>query len=99
MPGMPGKNRCCPTGKGGRSVNRALCAERLKTGEGRRMMRARLVSCEGAFARMVGLLHWKRCRMWDRAGAQAERLWHQFTHNLMLLAGIWKPLALAERAQ
>ena len=102
----PEKPRCCPKSKGGRSVNRALYAERLGTvaerlitGEGRRMMRARSVSCEGAFARMAGLLHWRRCRMWGRAGAQAELLWRQLTHNLMLLTGIWKPLVLAEKAQ
>lgn len=102
----PDKPKCCPNSKEGRSVNRTLypellktVADRLETDGGRRMMRARSVVCEGAFARMSSLLHWKRCRMWDRAGARAELLWRQLTHNLMLLTGTWKPLVLTDGTQ
>ena len=102
----PDKPKCCPKSKEGRCVNRTLypellktVADRLKTEEGLRMMKARSVVCEGAFARMGGLLHWKRCRMWGRAGAQAELLWRQLTHNLMLLTGAWKPLVLSAKIQ
>ena len=54
--------------------------------------------CEGAFARLNGLLHWKRNRMWNRAGAEAELLWRQFAHNLMLLTGVWKPIVAMAKA-
>lgn len=103
----PGKPHCCPTSKSGRYVNRTLpaykatldtVAERLKTDEGRRKKGARWVVCEGAFARLNGLLHWGRCRMWNRAGAEAELLWRQFVHNLMLLTGVWKPMIPAAKA-
>lgn len=98
------KSQCCPKIKGERCVSRPLAvykqtldrvAGRLDTGEGRRKCHARWVSGEGVFARLNGLLHWKRNRMWDRAGAEMELLWRQFAHNLMLLAGIWKPLVSA----
>jgi transposase len=95
----PAKPQCCPTSQSGRYVSRSLytqtldtVAGRLETDEGHRKKRARWVVCEGAFARLNGLLHWKRNRMWGRAGAEAELLWRQFAHNLMLLTGVWKPM-------
>ena len=98
----PAKPECCPKSKEGRYVNRSLyidllktVADRLKTEEGRRMRRARSVTCEGVFARISGLLHWKRCRMWGKKGAQAELLWRQLIHNLMLLEKVWEPLVLS----
>ena len=51
-----------------------------------------------AFARLVDLMNWRRCRAWGKAGAQAEGLWRQITHNLMLLTRRWKPLVLKEAA-
>jgi hypothetical protein len=48
------------------------------------------------FARLNSLLHWGRCRMWGQTGAEAELLWRQFVHNLMLLSGIWKPMVPAK---
>jgi len=101
----PAQSQCCPTSKSGRYVNRSLykerletIAQRLDTDEGRRKKRARWVVCEGAFARLNGLLHWGRCRMWRRAGAEAELSWRQFVHNLMLLTGIWKPIVARAKA-
>jgi len=95
----PAQPQCCPKSPSGRYVNRSLyterletIAQRLETDEGRNRKHARWVVCEGAFARLNHLLHWRRCRMWDRAGAEAELLWRQFVHNLMLLSGIWKPM-------
>lgn len=95
----PAKSQCCPKSKSGRYVNRTLykerldkIAQRLNTDEGRSHKRARWVVCEGTFARLKHLLHWDRCRMWGRAGAEAELLWRQFVNNLMLLTGIWGPL-------
>jgi transposase len=99
----PVQSKCCPTNQSGRYVNRSLytntldtIAKRLDTDAGRRKKHARWVVCEGAFARLNGLLHWKRNRMWHRAGAEAELLWRQFTHNLMLLTGVWKPMVPAK---
>ena len=99
----PAKPQCCPKSQSGRYVNRSLykgrletIAQRLDTDEGRRRKNARWVVCEGAFARLNGLLHWGRCRMWGRAGAEAELLWRQFVNNLMLLSGIWKPMIPAK---
>jgi len=99
----PAKPQCCPKSQSGRYVNRCLyrerletIAQRLNTDEGRRQKNARWVVCEGAFARLNSLLHWGRCRMWGRAGAEAELLWRQFVHNLMLLSGIWKPMVPAK---
>jgi transposase len=99
----PAQPECCPKSQSGRYVNRSLyrerletIAQRLDTDEGRRQKNARWVVCEGAFARLNSLLHWGRCRMWGRAGAQAELLWRQFVHNLMLLSGIWKPMVPAQ---
>ena len=98
----PAKPQCCPKSQSGRYVNRSLYTERLETiaqrvntDEGRCRKNARWVVCEGAFARLNSLLHWGRCRMWGRAGAEAELLWRQFVHNLMLLSGIWKPMVPA----
>ena len=95
----PAKPQCCPRSRSGRYVNRPLykdtlemIANRLDTQEGLAMKHARWVVCEGAFARLNGLLHWHRCRMWGRAGAQMELRWRQFAHNLMLLTGVWKPM-------
>ena len=97
----PAKGSCCPNSKTGRRVNRSLYKEttekvaaRVHSDEGAQMRRARTVVCEGAFARLNGLLHWKRCRMWGRAGVEAEIRWRQLAHNLMLLTGVWKPLVV-----
>ncbi len=99
----PAKSECCPKSKEGRCVNRSLyketlekVAKRLETDEGHTRRWGRWVVCEGVFARLNGLLHWRRCRMWGRTGAEAELLWRQFAHNLMLLTGVWKPLVFAE---
>ena len=99
----PAKPQCCPKSQSGRYVNRSLykerldtIAQRLDTLEGRCQKNARWVVCEGTFARLNNLLHWGWCRMWDRAGAEAELLWRQFVHNLMLLSGIWKPMVPAK---
>jgi len=95
----PYKPQCCPQTEGGRSVNRPVQAEllselaqRLETPEGRRMKTARWCVVEGVFARIKGLLGWTRCRTWGLKGAQAELKWHQLTHNLCLLTGIWQPM-------
>jgi len=102
----PTKALCCPGGtRNGRQVNRTLYPETLKTvservqsEEGRWMRRARSVVCEGAMARMQHLLHWKRCRMRGREGMEAELQWRGLANNLMLLAGLWKPLVLERSA-
>jgi transposase len=98
----PAKAQCCPKSKQGRCVNRTLykhtlerVAQRLETDAGRGKKHARWVVCEGVFARLNGLLHWGRCRMWGKAGAEAELLWRQFIANLLLLTGVWKPLVPA----
>jgi transposase len=99
--GCPNKPQCCPHTKQGRSVNRPVqvellneLAQRLETPEGHRMKTARWCVVEGVFARIKGLLGWTRCRTWGLKGAQAELKWHQLTHNLCLLAGIWQPMNL-----
>jgi hypothetical protein len=56
------------------------------------MAAKRRTTAEGAFARIKERLHWRRCRCWGRAGAAAELLWRQLTHNLLILTGYWKPL-------
>ncbi|NCA83789.1 MAG: IS1182 family transposase [Opitutae bacterium] len=101
----PAKPQCCPKSREGRCVSRPLhrgtldtVAGRLESAEGKRRRRARWVVCEGAFARLAGLLHWRRCRMWGREGAQMELLWRQFAHNLLLLTGVWKPMVPAGTA-
>jgi transposase len=95
----PAKPQCCPKTQDGRCVNRSLytetmeaVAQRLDTDAGRDKKRARWVVCEGAFARLNELLHWRRCSMWGRTGAEMEALWRQFIHNLMLLIEVWKPM-------
>ena len=95
------KPECCPGTHGGRSVNRPLydetmkaVAERVDSERGKGYWKARSVVMEGAIGRLVELLHWRRCRTWGTAGARAEALWRQITHNLMLLIGHWKPLVL-----
>lgn len=102
----PARMQCCPTNGNGRYVSRSLYAQTLRTiaqrwdtDAGRRKRHARWVVCEGAFARLNGLLHWKRNRMWHRAGAEAELLWRQFTHNLMLLTAAWKPMIPARQTR
>jgi hypothetical protein len=74
----PAQRQCCPKSQSGRYVNRSLyrerletIAQRLETGEGRRRKNARWVVCEGAFARLNSLLHWRRGSL-ARAGAGAE---------------------------
>jgi hypothetical protein len=101
----PCKPQCCPRSKGGRSVNRPLyahvtdaVAQRVRSERGKRCRMARMVVMEGVFARTVELLNWRRCRAWGKTGAQAEALWRQITHNLMLLLGQWKPLVLQQVA-
>ena len=95
----PFKSQCCPKAKQGRSVNRPLhgkvladVAQRVSSPEGQRCMRNRKISAEGAFARIVHLLNWRRCRTWGKHGAQAEALWRQIAHNLLLLTGHWQPI-------
>lgn len=95
----PAKDQCCPKAKHGRSVNRPLYSEVLaevsahvSSREGQRCMRERKIAGEGAFARMLHLLTWPRCRTWGTPGAQAEALWRQITHNLLLLTGHWRPI-------
>jgi hypothetical protein len=95
----PHKSECCPKSQSGRSVNRPIYQETLDTvaarvssEEGKQMKRARSVVCEGAFARLQGLLHWKRCRAWGWEGVEAEVAWRQLAHNLMIWTGQWKPL-------
>jgi len=94
------KQACCPKAQAhGRTVHRPLYAQTLKavarrvaSAEGQASMHRRQVTGEGAFARLVERLHWRRCRTWGGAGVQAEGLWRQIAHNLMLLTGAWKPL-------
>lgn len=95
----PHKAHCCPTTKDGRSVNRtrygevlATVAARVTSESGQALLRARWTTAEGAFARLNGHLGMARCRLWNTAGATAEVLWRQLTHNLMLLTGQWRPL-------
>jgi hypothetical protein len=97
------KPHCCPRSKGGRSVNRPLythvtdaVAARVQSERGSRCMMARMVVMGGVFARTVGLMNRRRCRAWGKTGAQAEALWRQIAHNLMLLIGEWKPLVLQD---
>jgi transposase len=101
----PAQAQCCPKSHSGRYVNRSLykerletIAQRLDTDEGRNRKKARWVVCEGTFARLKHLLHWERCSMWGRAGAQAELLWRQFVSNLMLLLEVWKPLVCTPKS-
>ncbi|MCH7837932.1 MAG: transposase, partial [Chloroflexi bacterium] len=77
----PEKDRCCPNATSGRTVHRSLHSEliesleeHLQTPDGKRMLHARQTTSEGTFARLIGLLHWRRCRTWGRRGAQAEAL-------------------------
>ena len=102
----PEKNVCCPNAKGGRTVHHSMhpellarIEEYLQTPEGERMSHARQANSEGTFARLLGLLHWKRCRAWGTSRAQAEALWRQIAHNLMLLTGQWKPLVLKPQTE
>ena len=95
----PHKSECCPKSQNGRSVNRPIHKETLDTVSarvssetGQQMKRARSVVCEGAFARLQGLLHWRRCRTWGWEGVQAETAWRQLAHNLMIWIGQWEPL-------
>lgn len=95
----PNKAECCPKSQGGRSVNRPIYKQTLDTVSarvssetGRQMKRARSVVCEGTFARLQGLLHWRRCRAWGWEGVQAETAWRHLAHNLMIWTGQWKPL-------
>jgi len=100
----PAKTQCCPTSKKvGRSVNRRLeeetiqtVAEHCKSEKGVWRRRARSVTSEGVFARMIEALHWRRCRTWGRKGAMAEARWRQIAHNLLLLTGHWRPITMKE---
>ena len=102
----PEKDRCCPKATSGRTVHRSLHSEliesledHLQTPDGKRMLHARQTTSEGTFARLIGLLHWRRCRTWGRRGAQAEALWRQIAHNLMLFTKQWQPLVLKPRPE
>ncbi len=95
----PFKKHCCPKAKEGRSVNHTLYKEVLDTvahyaesDEGKTLLRARWITSEGAFARMIERLNWRRNRTWGTTGARAEALWRQLTHNLMLLTRQWEPI-------
>lgn len=95
----PHKQQCCPKAKHGRSVNRPLHTQTLSavsqcvdSDYGKALLRARWITCEGAFARLTERLHWRRCRTWGATGARVEALWRQIAHNLMLVTGQWKPL-------
>lgn len=98
----PSKASCCPNAdKTGRSVNRPMyprvleaVAQRVQSPLGQRLLKARRVTAEGVFARLVEHLTWRRCRTWGRQGAKAEALWRQIAHNLLLLTRQWAPLAL-----
>lgn len=92
---------CSPTSSTGRYVNRLLyedvlkrVTDRVASETGKRQLQARSVVTEGAIGRLVSLLHWRRCRTWGGVGAQAETLWRQIGHNLMLYLGLWRPLVL-----
>lgn len=94
------KFECCPKAtKTGRNVNRPLyqhvteaVARRVKSPKGKIYAKARHTTIEGTLARLIELLNWRRCRTWGRAGARAEAVWRQVTHNLMLLTGQWQPI-------
>ena len=58
----------------------------------RRVAAQRRTTAEGLFARLKHHLHWPRCRLWGRRGAQAELLWRQLANNLLILTGYWAPL-------
>jgi transposase len=95
----PFKPLCCPDTQGGRNINRAKHAELLQTiaeraasDEGHRAAAKRRTTAEGINARLKELLHWPRCRLFGRHGAEAELRWRQLAYNLMLLTGQWKPL-------
>lgn len=103
----PAKPHCCPNTKSGRSVNRTKdeyqqtlrgIVARLDTPEGKHRLLQRWTTSEGAFARLIGHLHWRRNRMWGMHGARAELAWRTLTHNLLLLAGIWKPMIIMQPA-
>lgn len=101
----PAKSQCCPKAKQGRSVNRPLyadlldeVAQRVSSPEGQQCMRSRRITVEGAFARILHHLSWRRCRTWGKAGVQAEALWRQITHNLLLLTRHWQPIMPQETA-
>ena len=92
---------CSPTSSTGRYVNRPLyedvlkrVSDRVASEAGKRHLQARSVVTEGAIGRLVSLLHWRRCCTWGGVGAQAETLWRQIGHNLMLYLGLWRPLVL-----
>jgi len=101
----PAKEHCFPNSKCGRSVNRTKdeyrqtlrqIVERLDTPEGKHRLRQRWTTGEGAFARLCGQLHWRRNRMWGMEGAKAELAWRTLVHNLLILAGIWKPMTATQ---
>ncbi len=95
----PFKEQCCPKTTAGRCVNHPLYADVLDavaqyaaSQEGKALLRARWIACEGAFARIIERLNWRRCRTWGAAGARAEALWRQVVHNLMIASGCWEPI-------
>ena len=97
------KPECSPHARSGRSVNRPVdadvmkvIADRVDSDRGKQYRQARGVVVEGAIGRLIERLNWRRCRSWGNAGARAETLWRQITHNLLLLIGHWKPLVPKE---
>jgi len=101
----PAKEHCCPNSKSGRSVNRTKdeyqetlrqIVARLDTPEGKHRLLQRFTTSEGVFARLTAQLHWRRNRMWGMQGAKAELAWRSLVHNLLLLAGIWKPMIVMQ---
>jgi len=97
--GCEHKDSCCPQAKGGRTVSRSLfeqelncVAQAVASEKGQTLLQGRWVALEGGIGRLKDGLNWQRCRMWGSAGARAEALWRQLTHNILLLMGAWKPL-------
>lgn len=97
------KRECSPHTRSGRSVNRPVnadvmkvIADRVASVRGKQYRQARGVVVEGSIGRLIERLNWRRCRIWGNAGAWAETLWRQITHNLLLLIGHWKPLVPKE---
>jgi len=95
------KGECCPKSKGARTVSRQLypevlqaTRERVQSEKGQRLKTARHVAVEGCMSRLKEFLGWRRCVTWGLKGAQCELTWRQLAHNIMLLTGIWKPLAV-----
>ena len=95
------RSSCCPKTKEGRTVSRPLyekeldtVAARVESEAGRRLAACRRTTVEGNMSRLKTLLRWRKCRCWGLVGAQGELLLRQISNNLMLLCGVWQPLAV-----